>query len=50
MKNAIARMKATRARISSATTVASSCRTTTMPAIAAMIRNPRRVGFILEKN
>src|SRR4051812_12427050 len=49
MKTAIARMKAIRARIRSAASVACSCRTTMTSAINAMIRNPRKVGFMREK-
>src|SRR4051794_31795935 len=49
MKNAIARMKAIRAMIRSAASVACSCSTTMTRAMSAMIRNPRSVGFMREK-
>src|SRR3954453_7022670 len=49
MKTAIARMKAIRARIRRAASVACSCRTTMTRAMNAMIRNPRSVGFMREK-
>src|SRR3954452_15028022 len=49
MKTAIARMKAIRARIRSAASVACSCRTTMTSAMNAMIKNPRSVGFMREE-
>src|SRR5215813_3449664 len=49
MKNAIARKNAICAIRNSALSVRSSCSTTITTAISAMIRNPRRVGFISRK-
>jgi len=49
MKNAIARMNATRATMSSAARVACNCRTTITATIARITRNPRTVGFSREK-